>query len=66
MMQVIRCECGENSMQAGRCIGCKRARPSSDELLSEIKGLHDKIDFRLEDLKLAIELEKEERNEKTV
>lgn len=60
MMQVVSCECGEVSMLYGRCIGCKRVRPSSKELLGELLNLQDEESRLLEDLKKAMKLEKED------
>lgn len=61
MFQIINCECGEPSMLADRCIECKRVRPSSAEMMKRIQSLQKDTSKALEDLKVAIELELQDR-----
>ena len=58
MLQIIKCECGESTMQHGRCISCGIPRPSSKEVLQRIKNLNKELDNSVGDLSLALELEK--------
>lgn len=62
MMQIIKCECGADTMLNGRCVGCKRVRPSSDEVKERLKSLQQDIDAAHYDLELAEKLEREDKN----
>jgi len=59
MMQIIYCECGEATMLKGRCVGCGRVRPSSEEIQEQIWRLDEDMDGLLQQLHLAEKLEKE-------
>ena len=41
MMQIIYCECGEYGMLNGRCVGCGRVRPSSEEVEEQILKIEE-------------------------
>jgi len=60
MNQRIYCECGGVSMLYGRCIGCKRVRPSSEEIRSAIKNNKEEHDTLMDELAKALRLEKED------
>jgi len=65
MMEKILCECGEAAMLYGRCIGCKRVRPSSKEVMKDLLKLQEDETRLLEQLEKAKKLEKEDAlNEK--
>lgn len=59
MMQLVYCDCGESSMLEGRCIGCKRVRPSSSEVLEQLNKNHDHEKDLLKELEIALNLEGE-------
>lgn len=61
-MQIVHCECGESSMLDGRCVGCKRVRPSSKEVKESIAENKKRYENLLEDLIKAKELEKKDEN----
>jgi len=63
MQQIIHCECGESEIRLGRCIGCKRVIPSSQEVLEQYVKVKELSIEILKDLQLALKLEKEDRNE---
>jgi len=60
MFQIIPCECGAEGMLDGRCIGCKRVRPSSQELIKTVKRLQSETVSTLDSLKKAVELERQD------
>ena len=60
MMQIVYCECGEASMLDGRCIKCKKVRPTSKELLERLVELTKDTKKVLDDLEVAIKLEIED------
>lgn len=63
MLQIINCECGESSMLNGRCIGCKRVRPSTNEVFKQIGKLREQEIRLMEQLELAMKLMIEDEKE---
>ena len=61
MMQIIYCECGKSFMLNGRCVGCGRVRPSSEEIQEQIQKLEEEVEGLLQQLHLAEKLEKEDQ-----
>jgi len=62
MMQIVYCECGESSMLDGRCVGCNRVRPSSEEVQAQILKLEEDVEGLLQELHRAQKLEKEDKD----
>ena len=62
MLQIIHCECGESEIRLGRCIGCKRVIPSSQEVLDQYIKLRELSVETLKELQLALKLEREDKN----
>jgi len=57
MMKIIKCECSESLMLRGRCVGCGRIRPSSQECYERLRSLNADVNHVLTDLSRSIELE---------
>jgi hypothetical protein len=55
---LIKCECGESTIQYGRCIGCGSIRPSSKEKLEDIKRLHLELAESIMKLEEVLDLER--------
>ena len=60
MFQVIKCECGESSMLDGRCIGCKRVRPSAEEIFEQIDKAYEDLEKLRKELEVAFILERDD------
>jgi hypothetical protein len=57
MIQAIYCSCGESSMMDGKCIGCKKIRPSRQEIIEDLEDNKKKRLTLLESLERVLNLE---------
>lgn len=62
MHQVVRCKCGATEMLNGRCCGCERVRPSSEEMGERLEQLKKEVKQAIEDSAQAIRLEVADSN----
>ena len=65
-MQIVYCECGDRDILDGRCIKCKRVRPSSQEIFKQIDKNQKDLIKLLDELKQAIKLENEDKTGETI
>jgi hypothetical protein len=56
----VYCECGEHTMQYGRCIGCKKVRPSSEDQMVAIRDLKKQLSILEGELEETIKLENDD------
>ncbi len=66
MIQAVFCECGATSMLYGRCISCKRVRPSSKEVMDDISKNKKEYEKLLNQLEKAKKLEEEDNENSSI